>query len=391
MMRAPSATVDLFEKQDSDQGTTYVSGFSVHIVGDPLPTLVRYGSDVQGALFIETYDHAAQGWKPYSPNFNAEALRSQFGDTVLAGALKEDILFDLQISNEDAVIEGLNLITHSRWTASDLEDGRFWTYNSISMGGRNAPIVFRHAKHQNGVGQEVQTHDYRTGRWEPFDIVREYYRFEAFQSEAAAIGYLTELMPHLCAATNDLPDSRLRHIGAGIAKPVGTTPTVKPHGLSSAVPSNALYRRCVRVIAMVHELHKAGYQRLRMLPMFAPSGCHWRAVLTYADNVAQDGYSILREEEGLVVRYTSGHDNQYFGWTDAKDASARELARLFLQRFPDICRKSEGLDWAYAGWLTDVLGYAELGGEAGGLVHLIQDWDSEPSYMARWTPPPPTR
>jgi hypothetical protein len=143
------------------------------------------------------------------------------------------------------------------------------------------------------------------------------------------------------------------------------------------------------VLSMVHELHKAGYQRLRILPMLSPSGCYWRGVITFAENVAPDGYRILREEDDLVARYTSGQDNEYFGWKDASQSSARELAALFLARFPGICRKGEGLDWAYAGWLTDVLGYAELGEEKGGLIHLIQDWENEPEYMARWTPPPP--
>lgn len=196
-------------------------------------------------------------------------------------------------------------------------------------------------------------------------------------------------------ASSDRPDRFLTLMRATLYLCASEQPLLwpdsRPHGLPSAPPENPLYRRCVRVLSMVHELHKAGYQRIRILPMLSPSGCYWRGVITFADNVAQDGYSILREEEEMVARYTSGQDNEYFGWKDASNASARDLARLFVERFPDICRKGEGLDWAYAGWLTDVLGHAELGEDKGGLIHLIQDWENEPEYMARWTPPPPTR
>jgi hypothetical protein len=173
------------------------------------------------------------------------------------------------------------------------------------------------------------------------------------------------------------------------------SPESRARPISMQAQEDQSYRRCVRVIAMVHELHKAGYQRIRLLPMLAPSGCYWRGIITFADNVAEDGYHILDEDlddrSHIVARYTSGQENNYFGWTDAKSLNARQLAELFLQRFPLIGRQGEGSDWAYAGWLTDVLGEAEAGPGRGGLVHLIQDWDAEPAYKERWRPPPPER
>ena len=46
---------------------------------------------------------------------------------------------------------------------------------------------------------------------------------------------------------------------AGSSRPISTMAT-----------DDASYRRCTRVLAMVHELHKAGYQRVRILPMLSP-------------------------------------------------------------------------------------------------------------------------
>jgi hypothetical protein len=164
----------------------------------------------------------------------------------------------------------------------------------------------------------------------------------------------------------------------------------------SAKPADeAWYRRCVRVLAMVHELHKAGYQRIRILPMLSPSGCYWRGIVTFSENVAEDGYNILNwdhdDEFGTVAKYTSGDENEFFGWRDAKSLNARQLAVLFIERFPVIASRGVGCDWAYAGWLTDVLGEAEAGPERGSLIHLLQDWDTDPAYMQRWQPPPPIR
>jgi hypothetical protein len=34
------------------------------------------------------------------------------------------------------------------------------------------------------------------------------------------------------------------------------------------------------VVEMVHELHKAGYQLLRISPGLSPSGIHWRCPIT---------------------------------------------------------------------------------------------------------------
>lgn len=178
-------------------------------------------------------------------------------------------------------------------------------------------------------------------------------------------------------------------LGDAARKLTWQPPDATGQRISVQPASEAMLRRCARVLAMVHELHKAGYQRLRVLPFASPSGCYWRAWITHASNVAADGYTLIDwdlEDTGrLVARYTSGQENDYFGWTDAKGKSARELAVLFQERYPQICAAAVGLDWAYAGWLTDVLGHAERGE----LVCLIEDMGVSPQYLHRWQPPPP--
>ena len=244
-MRTVSAIVGTFENLEGENGSMFVSGFSVHIVGDPKPTLVRYGSNDEGKLFVEIYEHEQHVWKPYLPNFDAQALRAQFGDTVLEGALKQDVLFWLELSNEDAIAEGQDLISHSHWTSAEADAGRFWTYHSISIAGRNAPITFRHTTTGDEITPLVQVHDYRTGRWEPFEIIRQYYDFESFRSTAAATGYLSELIPHLNTLTSDLPASDLRKAGGGIATQKQTQPMARQSGRDARVNLDEILRRGV--------------------------------------------------------------------------------------------------------------------------------------------------
>lgn len=119
-------------------------------------------------------------------------------------------------------------------------------------------------------------------------------------------------------------------------------------------------RRSQRILLMVHELHKLGYQRLRIAPGISPSGMHWRCAVTHVGNILAAHGAMLRDWDD-AAHYTSGQDNAYFGWEDARQDTARHLAAKFLERFPEIARKGRGLDWPYVGWYVQMLGFAERG------------------------------
>ena len=73
-------------------------------------------------------------------------------------------------------------------------------------------------------------------------------------------------------------------------------------------------------------------------------------------------------------------ENRYFEWEDAKQATARELAALFVQRAPEIGQASEGRDWLYAGWFAEMLGFVDKGE----LPIAYSDWYEAPD--PRWLP-----
>ncbi len=149
---------------------------------------------------------------------------------------------------------------------------------------------------------------------------------------------------------------------------------------------NPAIRHCTRLLSAVHELHKAGYQRIRISPGMSPSGLHWRCAITHKDNIAADGFRIVGEvRPGEVAFYTSADKTRYFGWPDAPGLSARQLAAHFIERFPIIAKLGAGQDWPYAGWLTDTLGRAERG-HPGDLPVFFADYDL-PSEPGRLPPP----
>jgi len=119
------------------------------------------------------------------------------------------------------------------------------------------------------------------------------------------------------------------------------------------------HRSSLRVLRLVHELHKQGYQRLRIAPGMAPSGCYWRCSITSKSNILRSHGAMLKDFDRAVAHYSSGQDNEYFGWTDAKSDDVKELAAKFMNRFPEVIEASLGDDWSYAGWYVRMLGYAE--------------------------------
>src|SRR5271169_4742457 len=124
-------------------------------------------------------------------------------------------------------------------------------------------------------------------------------------------------------------------------------------------------RRAVRVLSMVGELHKRGYQRLRVMPYMAPSGGYWRCTIAAADLFYRNHGAILKEfaafDDGNqasagIARYSSGQDNHYFDWTDAEQDNTRSLAEKFMRRFQKLREQGQGSDYSYAGWYLRLLG-----------------------------------
>jgi hypothetical protein len=113
---------------------------------------------------------------------------------------------------------------------------------------------------------------------------------------------------------------------------------------------------------MVSELHRLGYQRLRIMPYSGPNA--WRVAIAAVDQFSVRNGAYMPVEphhDAEIARYSCAAENHYFGWADAEGDDARGLADKFVVRFPRLAGLGAGRDWTYAGWLSELVGHIEAG------------------------------
>ena len=133
-----------------------------------------------------------------------------------------------------------------------------------------------------------------------------------------------------------------------------------------------------RLMRAVAELHR-GFQRLPVCPSIAPSGMYWRCSVVPSSCVLTTNGAHVGDWRKKDLHYSSGD-----GWDlgTEKALLRRPIAKVadqILMQFPHFATEGKGRDWAYAGWLgelvarcwPDSLPYAlgdDLGGPMGGTV-----------------------
>jgi hypothetical protein len=103
-----------------------------------------------------------------------------------------------------------------------------------------------------------------------------------------------------------------------------------------------------RLMAMVRELHRAGYQKLYLYSWPKPSGLHWRWHLF----TGQRNWMQRPWREGW---YGSGADynvNPIMGWGDAPTAMAAELGSCLAQFDPSGLAHALGCDEDHTDWFA---------------------------------------
>lgn len=110
---------------------------------------------------------------------------------------------------------------------------------------------------------------------------------------------------------------------------------------------------------MVSELHRMGYQNLRIMPYEYPLA--WRLTIAPKRIFAIRNGAFVPRGDTDFPTYSSASENAYFGWRDTKNDDARGLAEKFIERFPKIAEQGQGRDWEYSGWLSELVGFLEGG------------------------------
>lgn len=115
------------------------------------------------------------------------------------------------------------------------------------------------------------------------------------------------------------------------------------------------------MLRMVSELHKRGYQHLRVMP-FLHDGGLWRLAFGPRKDFSRlMGLAQVPAAFGCWPQYSSASQSYPFDWKDAGSDDARELAAKMVLRFPDLMHACQGRDWAYVGWFAELMGWVESG------------------------------
>lgn len=194
---------------------------------------------------------------------------------------------------------------------------------------------------------------------------------------------------------NDIPHAWIRRLDVldetlGLAQELqGWQRLVDATGAVTEAPGEHVLP-CIRMLEMTHELHVLGYQRIRIFPYLSPSGCYWRAEWAAASAFPTPTEPPHVRSEREIVRYSSADGWAPFGWQGVAELPVQAMAQQFVRQFPELARAGEGDDWAYAGWLTRLLGEARKGR----LPYAVADWPIDLSRGIPMTegapfPPPP--
>lgn len=126
--------------------------------------------------------------------------------------------------------------------------------------------------------------------------------------------------------------------------------------------TDATLRRCARMLRMVSELHKRGYQQLRVMPFLHDGGNLWRLAFGSRKDFSRlMGLALVAATFDRAPQFSSAAPSYPFDWKDAGSDDARDLAAKMITRFPDLMQASLGRDWAYVGWFAEMMGWVEAG------------------------------
>jgi len=119
-------------------------------------------------------------------------------------------------------------------------------------------------------------------------------------------------------------------------------------------------RHATRLLLTVGEMHKRGFQGLRIVPSMNEDPFHWDCHLVLGPYMDPGHGSFAHVEMGNSLPYSSANDR--YVWFNGPGSTARELADQ-LERGGLSSWLAEALidDFAYAGWYAKMLGMAERG------------------------------
>jgi hypothetical protein len=99
------------------------------------------------------------------------------------------------------------------------------------------------------------------------------------------------------------------------------------------------------MMELVGYLHECGYCGLRLHSSLSPSGCNWRGRI-----------SASRQPDLTTGAFSTGAGPEVlFGWKDVENLSLPDLAKRFVNEFPELINATRYPDTAYSEWYRTML------------------------------------
>ncbi|OFI33907.1 hypothetical protein [Alteromonas lipolytica] len=144
----------------------------------------------------------------------------------------------------------------------------------------------------------------------------------------------------------------------------------------------SLLRRSVRLLNAINILHRQGYEKLGCSFWGGIDCFSWVAVVTSTDNMMVDREigitNLINERADSFLHEANREGNDYFGWTDARNASAEQLAELMKLRFSALLDNCKGEHAENVAWLLRVIHQISITGKLPYAVfdetHALPDW-----------------
>ena len=115
---------------------------------------------------------------------------------------------------------------------------------------------------------------------------------------------------------------------------------------------------------MVQELHKRGFEKLRIIPSLAPSGMYWRC--SFIDEAKKKDFS--------ASNWIHNHENE--NSREEIKLTTQELADLFIKENSEFIDHCKGKNEEYTKWYSEMLQQLKKGE----LPYAFADWNMEKGF-----------
>lgn len=124
----------------------------------------------------------------------------------------------------------------------------------------------------------------------------------------------------------------------------------------------------IKFFKTIEELHKRGYELIRICPSISPNGCSWRCITTIKKLTATkcgavfagEGWTDLAINTSNGKFWSSNREGKHEEWT-MEDLPVKVLADRFIEEFPTLAKAGKGTDTEYTRWFHEARKECERG------------------------------